>query len=179
MTAPRYRFAPLGGDYDLGAFDCGHDGYNRWLTDYAETAVKAGTSGVYLLLEETPERPARVMGCYAIAPTAVVRAELPRAAAGGAPDPVPSFLLAKIALDRTLQGDKDAMWGAQLVVGALRRIVQAANVSVGRVIIVDADNERLLPFYASHSFLPTTVHSLRLYMKVATARKLIEQHETR
>lgn len=175
MTAPRYRFAPLKGDYDLAAFDCGHDAYNGWLTDHAETAVKAGASGVYLLLEETPERPARVVGYYAIAPTAVLRVELPRAAAGGAPDPVPGFLLAKLALDRSLQGDKDAMWGTQLVVGALRRIVEAANVSGGRVIIVDVDNERLLPFYGSHSFLPTKVHSLRLYMKVATARKLIEQ----
>lgn len=91
----------------------------------------------------------------------------------------PGFLLAKLALDRSLQGDKDAMWGTQLVVGALRRIVEAANVSGGRVIIVDADNERLVPFYASHSFLPTRVHSLRLYMKVATARKLIEHYETR
>ncbi|MEJ7705944.1 MAG: hypothetical protein WKF82_00955 [Nocardioidaceae bacterium] len=117
------------------------------------------------------------MGYYAICPTSVVRAELPNSVTKSMPNPVPGFLLAKMALDRSLQGDKEAMWGAQLIVAALRRIVEAANVSGGRVIVVDTDNEGLLPFYSSHSFLPTKGHPLRLYMKVATARTLIERYD--
>lgn len=176
MTPTRYRFAPFAADYDVDAFDCGDEGYNRWLRASADTAVKAGTAGVYLLLEDAPAATGRVVGYYAIAPTAVVRAELPRAASGGAPDPVPGFMLAKLALDRSLQGSEDK-WGTQLILSALRRIVDAASVSGGRVIVVDADNEGLLPFYAGHSFLPTRADPLRMYMKVATARKLIADYD--
>lgn len=53
--------------------------------------------------------------------------------------------------------------------------MEAANVSGGHVIVVDADNEGLLSFYSSHSFLPTKGHPLRLYLKIATARTLIER----
>jgi predicted GNAT family N-acyltransferase len=163
--------------YDLGAFDCGETAYNRWLVNAAEAAVKAGTAGVYLLVEEAAGGPSRVVGYYAICPTGVVRSELPSSVTHSMPDPLPGFLLAKMALDRSLRGDKEAMWGTQLVVAALRRIVQAAKVSGGRVIVVDADNDGLVPFYASHGFLPTKVHPLRLYMKVATARALIERYD--
>jgi hypothetical protein len=163
--------------YDLGAFDCGQDTYNGWLTNGAEAAVKAGTAGVYLLLEEATAHPPRVVGYYAICPTGVVRDELPNSATKSMPNPVPGFLLAKMALDRSLQGNKEAKWGTQLLVAALRRIVEAANVSGGRVIVVDADNEGLLSFYSSHSFLPAKGHPLRLYMKVATARTLIARSD--
>jgi hypothetical protein len=64
-------------------------------------------------------------------------------------------------------------WGTQLVVDALRRIVAAADLSGGRVIVVDEDNEQLVLFRTAHSFLPTSSDPLRLYMKVATARRLL------
>ena len=174
MTQLHHRFTPMAPGFDLGAFDCGEEHYNRWLVNGAEAAVKAGTAGVYLLLQENSGRPPWVVAYYAICPTAVIRDDLPNSVTSSMPNPVPGFMLAKMALDLSLRGDKAAMWGTQLVVAALRRIVEAANISGGRVIVVDADNEGLLPFYSGHSFLPTKVNPLRLYMKVATARKLIE-----
>lgn len=179
MTQLHHRFTPMAPGFDLGAFDCGEEHDNRWLVNGAEAAVKAGTAGVYLLLQENSGHPPRVVAYYAICPTAVIRDavirdDLPNSVTSSMPNPVPGFMLAKMALDLLLRGDKAAMWGTQLVVAALRRIVEAANISGGRVIVVAADNEGLLPFYSSHSFLPTKVNPLRLYMKVATARKLIE-----
>jgi hypothetical protein len=176
VARPTYRFTPMAPGYDLGAFDCGEDTYNKWLTNAAMAAVAAGTAGVYLLLEESPgpdPTNPRVRGYYAICPTSVVRAHLPRSVTRSVPDPVPGFLLAKLARDTSLQGDREARWGTQLVAAALRRIVAAADLSGGRVVVVDVDNEGLLPFYEGHSFLPTGVDPLRLYMKVATARKLL------
>jgi hypothetical protein len=163
--------------YELGAFDCGEDAYNRWLVNAAEAAVRAGTAGVYLLIEDADNTDPRVLGYYAICPTAVVRDDLPKAVTRSGPDPVPGFLLAKMALDRSLRGDGEAMWGTQLLVAALRRIVQAADMSGGRVIVVDADNDGLLAFYRRHSFKPTGVDPLRLYMKVATARRVLEEYD--
>jgi hypothetical protein len=68
------------------------------------------------------------------------------------------------------QGDPAYKWGTQLVIDTLRRIVAAADVSGGRVIVVDANNQRLVPFSTAHSFLPTRSDPLRM---VATARRLL------
>lgn len=167
------RIIPLGTGVDLGVFDCGQQDYNDWLVHSAGRAEQAGTAKVYLLMDE----PARVLGYFAICPTAVARAGLPGAASRNAPDPVPGYLLAKLALDRSLQRDRTMQWGTQLVLGALRRIVGAAEVGGGRVIVVDADNEGLVSWYRRHSFLPTRGSDLRLYMKVATARSQIEAYD--
>lgn len=174
-----YRFVPLTEEFDVGAFDCGEPSYNEWLTNSADRAQRAGTAKVYLLISEESTGRTRVVGYFAICPTAVTRADLPKAVGGGAPDPVPGYLLAKLALDQSLRGDQTSMWGTQLLLEALRRIVAAASISSGRIIIVDAGAEGLLSWYETHSFLPTGVDPLRLYMKVATARRLIEQYDKR
>lgn len=176
MSQAEHYFTPFADHFDLTAFDCGHDEYNRWLIHHAATAVRAGTAGVYLLVERIAEGE-RVVGYHAIAPTSVVRADLPRAAVGGSPDPVPAFLIARLALDRSLQGDKSGRWGTQLIVDALRRVLAAASVSGGRIIVVDADNAELVPFYEAHDFLPIRANPLRLYMKVSTARKALTTYD--
>lgn len=162
-----YRFAAISPGLDLASFDCGEPHYNDWLTRSAERADQAGAARVYVLLAGH----ARVVGYFAICPTAVVRDTLPGSVRRNAPDPVPGYLIAKLALDRSLRGDAVAMWGTQLLVEALSRIVRAAEVSGGRVIVVDADNEGLVHWYTDHSFHQVRPGGLRLYMKVATARR--------
>jgi len=176
LSQSEHYFTTFNDRFDLTAFDCGHEEYNRWLVRHAATAVRAGTAGVYLLIESVANRE-RVVGYHAIAPTSVVRQELPRTAVGSSPDPVPAFLIARLALDRTHHGDKTARWGTQLIVDALRRILAAASVSGGRVIVVDADNAGLVPFYRAHDFLPTQADRLRLCMKVSTARKALATYD--
>jgi hypothetical protein len=143
MSRNEHFFTPLLDRFDLTAFGRGHEELNRWLIRHASTAVSARTAGVYRLIEGIGGR-VRFVGYHAIAPTSVVRQDLPRRAAGGSPDPVP-FLIARLALDRSHRGDKAGRWGTQLVVDALRRILAAASVSGGRVIVVDADNSDLAP----------------------------------
>lgn len=162
---------------DLPTFDCGVEAYNRWLAKSAAGAVRSGRAAVHLLVRDgDDDNHPRVLGYLAIAPTAVARDDLPGAVARGMPRMIPGYLLAKMALDTSLRGDPDMRWGTQLVVESLRRIVKAAKAGGGRVIVVDADNEGLLRFYRGHSFLTTGVDPLRLYMKVATARSVLDQH---
>lgn len=173
------RLDPGSPSLDLTTFDCGVEAYNQWLSGSATSAVKSGTAAVHLLIRDgDPQDTPRVLGYVAITPTAVARDDLPGAVARGMPRMIPGYLLAKMALDTSLRGDRTMRWGTQLVVEALRRIVDAATVGGGRVIVVDADNDGLLDFYRGHSFLPTGVDPLRLYMKVATARSLLDQHRS-
>jgi hypothetical protein len=176
LSTSEHYFTPFNDRFDITSFDCGHEEYNRWLIRHAATAVRSGTAGVYLLVTRIADSE-RVVGYHAIAPTSVVCKDLPRTAVGGSPDPVPAFLIARLALDRSHQGDKTGRWGTQLIVDALRRILSAASVSGGRIIVVDADNADLVPFYEAHDFLPTRGDPLRLYMKVSTARKALTTYD--
>jgi len=168
-----YRVTKLAPGYDLGAFDCGAPGYNEWLVRHAASSVQAGVSAVYLLLEEH-EDTSRVVGYYAISPTQVVRDDVPKSLSRGWPQRVPAWKLGKLAVHVDLRADKDAQWGRQLLRDALETIVSVADAGGGKVIVVDADNNGLVGFYARNGFKTTgTEGDLALFMKVSTARKAL------
>ena len=122
MTSPVLRVTKLNPGFDLSAFDCGGSAYNEWLVQHAVNAVQAGSSMVYLLLEQVdPGAEDRVVGYYAICPTVVVRDDMPKSLQRGVLRAAPAWLLAKLALDRSLRGDKHHQWGAQLLREALER----------------------------------------------------------
>lgn len=174
MSAPNYHLVRLTPGYDLEAFDCEQPVYNQWLVADAGRAVTAGSAMVYLLIErEAPADEAasgRVVGYFAICPTLVVRDDAPPQLRRGMLRAAPGWLLAKLALDRSLRRDKQHHWGRQLLREALLTIVAAADVGGGQIIVVDPDNPRLVDWYAANGFLATGGPGLRMYMKVATAR---------
>ncbi len=176
MSSPVYRVTKLAPGFDLGAFDCRESVYNEWLVQHAVNAVGAGSSMVYLLLERVhPGAEERVVGYYAICPTVVVRDDMPKSLQRGMLRAAPAWLLAKLALDKSLRGDKDHQWGAQLLREALEKIVASVDLGGGQIIVVDADNPGLIAWYSRQGFKSTGGQDLRLYMKVATARKYLEQ----
>lgn len=131
---------------------------------------------VYLLLENIhPDGKERVVGYYAICPTMVVRDDMPKGVQRGMLRHPPAWLIAELALDTSLRGDKVKQWGTQLLREALERIVAVADQGAGQVIVVDADNAGLVAWYVGHGFKRTGGPDLRLYMKVATARRYLEQ----
>jgi predicted N-acetyltransferase YhbS len=88
---------------------------------------------------------------------------------------VPAYLLARLALDLSLQGQG---LGGELLVDALGRIVAAADVAGGRLIVVDAIDEAAAAFYARHDFrsvrgAAASVSPRRMAMKIATARSAL------
>jgi hypothetical protein len=177
MSGPTYRTAKLAPGFDLGAFDCGEAGYNQWLTDHSVQAVESGASVVYLLLEKRPLADERVVGYFAICPTLIVRDDMPKPLQRKVLRNAPAWLLAKLALDSSMRGDKVNLWGWQLLRVALETIMEASDLGGGQIIVVDADNPGLVGWYARHGFVSTGGDNLRLYMKVATARKYLGSTE--
>jgi hypothetical protein len=170
---PTYRVTRLGPEHDLADFDCGEPSYNDWLVRHAAASVHAGVCAVYLLLERS-EHGERVVGCYAINPTQVVRDDVPSSLARGWPRTVPAWKLGKLAVHVDLRTAKDAQWGRHLLRDALETILGVTVAGGGKVIVVDADNQGLLAFYLRNGFKHTGVEGdLTLYMKVSTARKAL------
>lgn len=172
MTAPRFRITQMPSDFrpEGIAFDCGSAPYNDWFHTRSVGAVRSGSASVYLLVEVDPNR---LAGYFTISPTTVTTEGLPRRASSGLMRSAPGYLIGKLALSSDLQGRKPPL-GPQLVLAAIAKVVDAAALGGGQVIVVDADNEGLIPFYERCGFIHTGVPgSVRLFMKVSTARKTL------
>ena len=175
MTSPVYRVTKLTPSFDLRAFDCGESAYNEWLVQHAVNAVEAGSSMVYLLLEQVPGRrgargrllrdlPDRGRSRRHAQVAATRRAARRARLAAGQARP-----------GQFLRGDKDHQWGAQLLREALEKIVASVDLGGGQIIVVDADNPGLIGWYSRQGFKSTGGQDLRLYMKVAHGREYLKQ----
>lgn len=154
---------PLGRGHAVAEFASGNEGLDRWLREEAARAQAAGSAQVTVW---TAPDGVVVAAFHAIAPTQFSRVDLPARSLSAGYSVVPGYLIARLALDRSLHGQG---FGTQLLVDALERIVDAVTAAGGRLIAVDAADESAHAFYRHHDFQPIE-GSRRLVMKVATAR---------
>lgn len=157
-----WRSSRLTDEHDLTQFDCGVASLNNWLTAQALRAQRAGVARTYVW---TPPNSKAVVAYYTITPTQVMRSELSNSDTGGY-SVVPAYLLARLALDQTLHGQR---YGTDLLLDAVEVIVRAAGHGGGRLIVVDALDAKAARFYRHHDFHPVKNDPLRLVMKVASA----------
>lgn len=161
-----YSVEPLGDAHDRAAFACGNPALDTWLKQHAHRATGQGTR-TYLLIDETT---VAIAGYYALAPHLVEREQTPLNVSRGAPQRIPAILLAKLALREDLQGQG---LGAELLVHALTTIIAAARSAGGRIIVVDALDERAASFYRAHDFQPSPVDPHRLFIKLSAAARAL------
>jgi len=161
-----FRSEVLGDGHRIEGLSCSKDSLDGWLREQSRRAQSAGIARTYVWTR--PGSP-DVLAYYAIAPTQVVRADLPRAALAGGYSAVPGYLLARLALATHLHGQG---LGGELLLDALGRIVEAARISAGRLIVVDALDDDARAFYRRYHFIPVD-GSNRLYLKVATADAIL------
>ncbi len=158
---------PLSKDHHARDFDCTKPPLNLWLQEQALRAQDAGVSRTYVW---TTPGDYRIAAYYSLAPTEIRREEISRSLSGGS-STVPAYLLARLALDRSLHGQG---LGGELLFDALEVIVKSAKIGGGRLIVVDALDEDATRFYLRHDFQPVKDNPQRLVLKVATVRKNLE-----
>lgn len=161
-----HRLEPLGEHHDLEGFESGSQTLDEWLRRSAWRARGQGTR-TYVLIEESS---GSVVGYFAIAPHLVAREGLPARIGRGAPREIPALLLAKLALDRRVQGGG---LGSALLVKALERIVEAGRTAGGKVLVVDAIDDEARTFYERHDFQAVPGNRHRLVMKLSVAARAL------
>jgi predicted N-acetyltransferase YhbS len=147
VTADDHLLRPielLSTAHDLSKFDSGVPEIDRWLRNSAHVARSAGTAATYVLL-----RGQHVVAYYALAMSAVTHTAAPSRLRRGMPDPVPVVLLARLAVDRKMQGHR---LGGHLLVDALRRCVRGGREFGARAVVVDAIDEQAAEFYRHFDF---------------------------
>jgi GNAT superfamily N-acetyltransferase len=152
--------------HDLSRFSCGNETLDVWLREQALRAHRAGVSRTTVWV--AGDEPT-VVAYHAIAPTQLARVDLPSRSLSAGFSMLPGFLIGRLALDRSLHGQG---LGTELLLDALERIVDAADLVGGRLIAVDAIDPDAHRFYAHHDFQPIAGSS-RLVMKLATARGVL------
>lgn len=147
-------------DHDLSSFDCGKPPLNDWLKRFAFTNQQSDSARTYVV-----QRAGKVVGYYSLSAGAVRKEESPaRIAKGLANHPIGVILPARLAVD---DNERGAGLGKALLVDALSRAAQAADVIGARAILVHAIDDEAAAFYEKFGFEPSPLgpHQLMLLMK--------------
>ncbi len=127
---------------DVDGFDCGSDAQTTWLRRLARDAHAAGTSRVYVATEPGS---ARVLGYDALAAASVEILDAPdRMRRGAGRHPIPVVLLSRLGVTTDSQGTG---LGAELVIDALLRVDQAADIIGVRALLIHAESDTARYFY--------------------------------
>jgi GNAT superfamily N-acetyltransferase len=167
---PKPVLAPekLAGHHDVSQFKNGkHPSLDEWLKDRARTS-EGLSARTYVICGA--EKPARVVGYYAIATAMVQRQGLPSAKLRkGMPEQVPLLLIARLALDAGYQGQG---LGTDLLADALRRCLAAAEIAGARGIIAHAIDDEAKRFYERHGFLESPIGERTMLLPIETVTAL-------
>ena len=144
----------LDASHDTDSFASGVEGLDHWLKRRALKNQATGASRTFVACEDR-----RVLAYYALASSAVAVVSAPGRFRRNMPDPIPVVVLARLAVDRSLQGGG---WGRALVRDAGLRVLQAADVIGIRGMIVHALTAEAKTFYERVGFEPSPIDPMLL-----------------
>lgn len=158
MKAP----APLDATHVLDRFDCGNDVMNAWLKSRALKNQDEGATRTFVATDDSDA----VLGYYALAVGFCSRADAPGNISRGMPEPIPVMILARLAIDRTAQGQG---LGRQLIADAVIRTLRVATDAGVRALLVSAIDAPAAAYYEKLGFVRARQNTdvLMLRLKVA------------
>lgn len=161
------RLVLLTADHDLSGFDCGNERLDSWLRDHALASQRGDIARTYLVLES------ETVVAYVSLTTGSIRPEsAPKRYARGMPrHPLPTILIARLAVDRRHQGTRI---GSRLLAEALRRAVRASDVVAARLVVVEAIDDAAAAFYRRWGFIDVPENPRRLFRKISDIRRSLE-----
>jgi GNAT superfamily N-acetyltransferase len=163
------RLVLLSPERDLTGFDCGNAELNCWLVDHALASQKADLARTYLALSD-----GRIVGYLSLTTGSIRPEAAPKRYARGMPrHPIPTILIARLAIDRRDQHQRN---GSRLLAEALRIAVLASDTVAARLVVVDAiDDDDAAAFYRRWGFIDVPENPHRLFRKISDIRKSLEQ----
>ena len=152
--------------HDRTRFDCGVAALNAYLrTSLGQHGRRDLTRG-YVAVDAAN----RVVGYFTLAAGRLSVSVFPERGGLPAKMPLPTTLLARLAVDRAWQGRGI---GSALLAYALRVAVEGAESIASAVIEVDAKDDTARSFYAKFGFRSLTDDQLHMFLPMATAREAI------
>jgi predicted N-acetyltransferase YhbS len=161
----------LTSSHELEQFDCTEESMNEWLRRYAFTSDRAGMCSVFVTT--APGDP-RVIGYYALSTAGVTTQEAPeRLSKGVGRYDIPVILLARLAVDRTVQGQH---LGKALLRDSLLRVLNVSQEVGVRAVLIHCLNESAKAFYMSFAeFEPSPTDPLHLLLLLKDLKKALQE----
>lgn len=158
----------------VAGFDSGAPELDTWLERFAWENQRANNAVTYVTTAAVPGvevASVAVVGYYSVAVAGVALREVPgRLLKGTRPDPLPCVLLARLAVDRRMQGRK---LGAGLLADALERSVMISESVGAAAVLVHARDDRARQFYLNNGdWLPSPVEPLHLMAPMKDLKRL-------
>ena len=147
----------LTADHQVDGFDSGKPSLDDRLQRRALKNQTEGASRTYVVTNDD----GCVLAYYALAAGSVIAAEATGAVRRNMPSPIPVVILARLAVDRSLQGKG---FGTALLRDALLKTVRAADTIGVRALLIHALDEDAAAFYEKFSFSRSPADSLVLMM---------------
>lgn len=174
MTEPsaRYQTTPIEPADAKSGFCCGAYALDDYFARHAVGNDDKGIGRTYVLrrgIDDEPTLPS-VLGFYTLSMATAEPARIAEVLGQVLPKyAMPVALIGRLAVDRRAQGRR---FGEKLLMDALRRIVDAAELVGCMGVVVDAKDEHAARFYASYDFATVSPESWprRMFLAIATAR---------
>lgn len=163
-----YSIEPLGQDHDRAAFSCGKEPLDRYIKEQANQDARRHYAAPFVLVERGRKM---VLGYYTLSSFGVNLKDLPGDTIRKLPryPLVPATLLGRLAVDQNHHGKG---LGELLLMDALRRSLDQADVIGSAVVVVDAMDQEAWRFYRNFEFIPFQNHKGRLFLPMMTILKL-------
>jgi GNAT superfamily N-acetyltransferase len=154
--------------HEIETFDCGQPDLNRFLIRHALQAQQANSSQTYVGLSGKT-----VIGFFTIVAGEVRHADAPARVVKGMPRyPIPLLVLARLAVHSEWQGRGI---GAGLLLDALGRTLQAADIVGARALAVHAKDDSAASFYHHFGFMPSPTDKRHLFLLIKDIRAASDQ----
>jgi len=149
--------------HTVDAFTCGQPELDRFLIRHALQAQQMNSSQTYVGVSDKT-----VVGFYTIVAGEVRCADAPERLVKGMPHhPIPLLILARLAVHNEWEGRRI---GAGMLLDALGRILQVADIVGVRSLAVHAKDDSAAAFYRHFGFVPSVTDSRHLFMLIKASR---------
>jgi GNAT superfamily N-acetyltransferase len=163
-----WRIERLDRSHQRAEFRCGKAPLDDFLRSLVGQYERRNLGRTFVAVRDGEKR---VYGYYTLASGSVSFQNLPDAAARKLPKhPVPVILLARLAVDLTLQGKG---LGEALMIDALKRCLQLTDTLGVYAVEVDAIDQQAKAFYQKYGFTALVDNELHLYLPTATFRHTV------
>lgn len=159
-------FKLLQKSHDRSSFDCGDKALNDYLRTRSGQELRRNIAFPYMM---TLKNEKQVRGYYTLSASSVQANKLPSELAKITRyDYLPSVLIGRLALDKSLQGKG---YGQYLLIDALRRISRSKDFAVSMV-IVEAKNQKAEEFYKHFGFIQLAAEQRTLFLPFKSIKGL-------
>ena len=157
------RIEKLDRTHVVEPFTCGQPELDRFLIRHALGAQQSNSSQTYVAVAGK-----EIIGFYTIVAGEVHHANAPERVVKGMPrHPIPLLVLARLAVHSSAQGRGT---GAGLLLDALGRTLQVADVVGIRALAVHAKDDQAAAFYRHFGFAPSPTDPRHLFMIIKDIR---------